>query len=295
VKYSPTKWRIHIGAHKTATTHVQDLAEIKCDKLYSEGIDFISRLNIRKNKVLAKPGRFQWRYKFNGKPLFNAFNKRVNSLRKGAETVVLSEENFLGCASTLLSSSFYFPPSPHIQTLISLSKRDNVSIFLSIRPQVDIIPSAYIQVIRTQQLKNGFDAVRNEVISHPPSWLTLVRYLSKTIPNAHLSIWRMEDYLQDKSAVLSHLFGITFPPFEDIETPSGTKSPSAEAIDKIYLLPPNMLVKEYKKQVAEIIASDQGETKFSPFTEAERLILIEKYDADIIAIKEEFPGLLLEV
>lgn len=207
---------------------------------------------------------------------------------------MLSEENFLGTSANLLLPIFYFQSSPHLRTLSLLSQHDEVSLFLSIRPQVDIIPSAYFEMIRGTPIKGGFDAIQREVINSPPSWLTLVRYITKTIPDVPLSIWTMDNYLNNKQAVLSHLFGVNFPPFEDIRPPAATKSPSTEAIRKIEQLTPNLTNKDYKKQVALIINEDQGTTKFSPFTESEQLLLSQQYDSDILAIKQEFPNVLFE-
>jgi len=290
------KWRVHIGVHKTATTHLQDIAEMQRDKLYAKGVDFIPRIDFRKQKILGHPGVLNWRSKCNdGKPLLNLFDKRIKALKKSKSTIVLSEENFLGSSFGLLRPVFYSTPSIHMQTLALLSMRDDVSIFLSIRPQVSIIPSAYFQIVRAKQFKNGFNDIRKEIIANPPSWLSLLRYIKKTIPNADLSIWTMEDYLANKNAVLSHFFGVEFPIFEDIQAPSKTKSPSAEAIQLIDALTPNLPKKVYRKEVNKIIQEDQGTTKFSPFSDAERLILTEQYNTDILTIKKEFPGVILEL
>ena len=293
--YRATKWKIHLGAHKTATTHIQDIAEQQYEKLHHQGIDYISRGNIRSHKVLAKPGRFHWREKFNSKPLVSAFHHRLKKLRRGGDTVVLSEENFLGNATALLSSNFYSKPSPYLKIIDSLSKNNEVSVFLSIRPQVNIIPSAYIQVLRTHQLNHGFERIKKEIIENPPSWVTLIRTLKESLPDVKLTVWTMEDYLRDKDAVLSLLFGTEFPHFEDIKAPSRTKSPSLEAIRKIELLPSDILIKEYRKRVTKIIQNDQGKIKFSPFTESELTILNDQYNSDLSTIQHEFPGMLFEI
>jgi hypothetical protein len=295
MKCETTKWRIHIGAHKTATTHLQDLAAMHRNELISKGIDFISRPDARRKKIPARAGRFDWRYKFHGFPLLWSFEKHIKSLRTGPSTVVLSEENFLGKSAHFLTPVFYPEASYHLRTLSLLSQRAELSIFLSIRPQASIIPSAFVETLRSKQLVGGFEPIRKQLMSSPPSWLTLVRNITKIIPNAHLSIWTMDNYLNNKQAILSHFCGVNFPLFDDIPPPPTTKSPSAEAIRKIERLKPAMEIKAYRKEVALIIEQDQGKTKFAPFTESEQLLLSEQYHSDILAIKQEFPNVLFEL
>lgn len=295
LKSTTTKWKIHIGAHKTAITDIQNIAETKREALHSQGIDYLSRSDLRKCKALAKPGSLNWRHKLNGKFLKSAFYSRIKPLRRGCDTVVISEDNFLGWSTGLLGSDFYSPTSEYLNIISALSEETEVSVFLSIRPQVEIIPSAYIEVIRTQALQGGFERLKKEIIENPPSWLSLVRVLKSNLPNVKISVWTMKDYLQNKNAVLSHFFGIDFPDFEDIKAPINTKSLSAEAISKIELINTDVPAKKYKRQASDIIKNDQGDTKFSPFNDSERMMLAKQYYLDIQGIKKEFPGVLFEI
>lgn len=292
MKNNGVQWRIHIGAHKTATTHFQDIAESQRKKLLSKGIDFIPREQIRSAKVLSSLGVFKWRQNLQGKPLLNAFDKRVAVLRRGPSTVAISEENFLGSSVNLLASSFYSPFSPHMKTLSQLSQRDNVSLFLSIRNIVSLLPSAYAQAIRRDPIRNGFAGIKEQVINQPPSWLTLIRRILKLLPDAQLSVWSIDDYLNNKQDILSHFFGVYFPDFADIEVPRETKAPSTEAINEIEGLSHKLSKHEYRAKVSSIICEDNGKTKFSPFNKNEREMLFESYQEDLIRIEKEFPGML---
>lgn len=289
------KWRIHLGSHKTATTHLQDIAEKHCDELSAMGIQFIPRSDLRKKKVLANPGHFHWRHKLNGWPLLRAFHKRIQPLLDQNKTIVLSEENFLGCSEDLLSSIFYMNADKHLQTLHSLSQSNATSLFLAIRPQSEIIPSAYVEAIRSKPPRRKFSCIKKEILNNPPSWVTLIQSITEKVPGTPLSIWTMKDYLKNKETILSHLFGVDFPPFEDIRPPSKTKSPSAEAIKKIEEIEAGVSKKEYQRQVTLIVEKDQGKTKFTPFTEEEITLLTKQYDEDILAIKRLFPDVLLDI
>ncbi len=44
-----TTWRIHIGAHKTATTHVQEILTLMRPQLVARGIDFIDNHTVRRS------------------------------------------------------------------------------------------------------------------------------------------------------------------------------------------------------------------------------------------------------
>src|SRR5687768_13226109 len=81
-------WRLHLGAHKTATTHLQLSLEAIRPELARQGIDYIPLDDLRSATHL----NFDWAKRFKGHKL----KRDIRSVSNGLETTILSEENWIG-------------------------------------------------------------------------------------------------------------------------------------------------------------------------------------------------------
>src|SRR5687767_14404791 len=101
------EWWIHVGAHKTATTHLQYSMALQRDRIAAQGKDYIPLDKVREADLVKILRRKGWR-KFLPSSVFrNKWFDAIEPLRCGPSTVIISEENFLGGSKDLLRPDFY--------------------------------------------------------------------------------------------------------------------------------------------------------------------------------------------
>jgi hypothetical protein len=295
------QWRIHLGAHKTATTHLQEtLAAVRGD-LAGKGVDFLPSPLVRARNLAPTLGRRQLLARL---PLVGSAHMRgaieavVTPLRAGPAVVVLSEENILGVPEHMLREPIYPQVALNLGRLASLAGRAEVVLFLAIRSYDTLIPSAYVETLKyAPPPPGGFEEARERLLSSPPSWFELVSRIRAAAPEIPLRIWRHEDYRANARAILEALCGCALGPLPEISDPARTRSPSAGAIALAEALPRDLPRAERPARVRAIFAAvdsaDPGADRFRPFGQAERQRLRARYEADLERIARAHPGALM--
>jgi hypothetical protein len=294
-----SRWRIHIGAHKTATTHVQEVLALLRPGLVAQGVDFIPNRQLRAGGVAVALTRRHAAARIpllRGRMVRRALAARLDPLRAGPATLVLSEEKLLGGSQHVFSDPIYPGLERTVGLLATLASRAEVTLFLSIRSFDTQLPSAYVQELKFMApIGGGFDGIRHRVLARPPSWFDMVRRIRAAAPGIPLRVWRQEDYRDNPRAILSALCGVEVGPLPEIEDPPWTKSPDLAAIRAAEALPADMPLAERRVAVRAIFdASGDGE-RFRPFARAEREALQAAYAADLAKIAELDPDMLLRV
>ena len=293
------QWRIHIGAHKTATTHLQETLSTVRDRLAERGIDFIPTRPVVREQRFAEA---LWQRRPIARlPILGPVHMRdaieatVEPVRIGPETVVLSEENVLGLPRHVLATSFYPHAAQRVGRLASLGLRADLRLFLSIRSQDQLLPSAYAEALKfAPPPPGGFAAIRDRLVAEPPSWFDLVARLRAAAPGVPIRIWRQEDYRSNDKAIMEILCGRPLGPLPDLPDPARTRSPSSAAIAVAEALPLDLSYTERLARVREVYAVvEPGTARFQPFDAAERRQLRARYAIDLERIARVFPGTLL--
>lgn len=254
-------WRLHLGVHKTATTHLQLSLEAIRPHLAQQGIDFIPLDELRNATALD----FDWSKRFKG----FKFRRAVRSVSSGLNTTILSEENWLGhpyegCA---------FPPYPRAEErLKTIAKLGGTfSVFLAVRNPAQFAASIYSEAMRHHPERVSRNQTRDAWLNGGSPWSELVERISRIFPN--VTVWRYEDYHAE--TVASALAGVPVA-LPEIPEPEMTKRLPLEAITAI----------ESGQPLVE------GSTWFEMFTSQERDRLTEAYHADIERIRAR--GILLD-
>ena len=286
-----TAWRVHIGAHKTATTHLQDVLEACRPSLLAGGVDFIPRHQSRLLRFHNHTGRGNWRLMAGGMPMRRRMAAMIEPYRSGPGTVILSDENIPGLATALLGGPFYPQAEERLQPFAALARAVPVTLFVSIRSPDTLLPSAYAQVLRSRPMPGGFEPIRRQALADPPRWQPFIDRLSRAVPDAHIKFWRFETYRQHDRAILSRFTGVDLPELPPIEAPSSTRSPSAEAMARIEALDPKPTPEAYAAAVAQIIDTDTGADQYAPFSAVETECLRKAHEADIENIRRLHPDM----
>ena len=295
---SVREWRLHLGAHKTATTHLQHSLTRHREALAEQGVDYLPMEQVRRLGLFRHQGRRRWRVRLGG-PMRRRIEALVAPLRLGPDRLAISEENFLGLSPDLLRGAFYPKAEWNLATFGSLSGgRRELRLFLSVRSFETLLPSAYVQTLRGMPFPGGFGPVKAATLNRPPSWAELAARIRRTLPQARLHLWTFEDYGAHDREILARFVGAEIPAGEPLPPPPSTRSPSSRAIAEMEKLEDGLGYLDRTRAAAEIAARDTergGGERFAPFSDAERALLQEAYAEDLARIEADHPGTLLRL
>ena len=288
-------WRIHIGAHKTATTHFQNTLDDHRTALLTRGIDYVPVCKVRPLGA-AWLRRRNWRLWVGGRPMARAFLQAVAPLRRGPGIVAISEENGLGHANEAVSATPYPTLGWRLRGLRALTADAKLTLFLSIRSFDRLIPSAYAEGLRHGPPRMPFAAAKDAFLAKPPSWLGMIARMRRIAPGLELRVWRYEDYADHWREIISAFCGCDPGPLPVLPRPSRTMTPCAEAVARAEALDPGLPLETWRRRVEAIYAeapTNQASTGYAPLTAAEAAVLRARYDEDVETLGRTSPGTLL--
>jgi hypothetical protein len=298
-----TSWRIHIGAHKTATTHVQEILTLMRPQLVERGVDFVDNHAVRRSglaKALCERRLMTRLPGLRGRAVAALMARHLDPLRAGPVTFVLSEEKLMGGSLQAFSDPIYPQIERIVPMLASLGARvaggAEVTLFLSIRGFDGQMPSAYVQELKfSPPIPCGFDNIRARLRAKPPSWFELVARIRAAAPGVPLRVWRQEDYRRDPAAILAALCGRDPGPLPAMEDPYWTKSPDLAAVREAEALPHDLPRPERRAKVLEIFRAAGDGERFDPFAPEEKAVLRAAYARDLERIEALDPGIPIRV
>ena len=97
--------RLHIGAHKTATTHFQDIMELNQAFFAERGVTYVPRKAFRRS-IAGALSRRNWRVWVGGGVLGRQIEWQLAPHIEDGTRVVISDENILGRPADALAPTF---------------------------------------------------------------------------------------------------------------------------------------------------------------------------------------------
>ena len=281
---------LHLGAHKTATTHIQSILRANRERLLSSSIKLSLPWDVRK----------EWL------PLFCRYCNRhrqwnstrlINQLVDIAPTRglwVLSDENIIGVSKDFIKKpGIYSMAQDRTACLKSLFPSARIKLFFSIRSYDSFYRSAYCEVAR----QNGFfpfEDFFNPKRFANNSWLELVGRFQDVLPPEDIILWRFEDFQQLLPQVLQLLTGI-----DDVGNlirnykPKVTQSSfSAKTMERMGALQPMAEREESKKILESLNRAFPLSEKFPPyrpFSVQQEAEFQDQYAEDVRKIRSNYP------
>ena len=164
----------HIGAHKTATSHLQRSLQRSSDDLAARGVQYYGPDHFR------LPGRtisalFGLRPRTGAGRSKRSPQDQLALMRKGADRIVFSEENFIGTLAHTISRDIEFGyPSANIKIAqLARALGKPIDLFLCVRNPTALINSVYSQLLRGNKIM-PFDAFKAMVPMARGDWADLV-------------------------------------------------------------------------------------------------------------------------
>lgn len=296
VSASPLKeWRVHLGAHKTATTHIQDTLEAVRTQLAAVGVEYVPRQEIRDQ------GGFEYSQLWQRQSFFQRIFKSkvrkehwIKSYEQKQDILLISEENLLGGVSGLLTSPLYPKLEKNLRLLSILKNNSKIQLFMATRSFDTLLPSAYGQQARMGKARQGaFDIVKKAALKNPPRWSQVVERIIEVFDVSQLKIWKYEDYKDHRQQVLALLCANRLVSFPHIPPPVSTRSPSAEAIAYLEKISSSLPKHRKKATGSQVCLEDTGKGVYQPFSPGEIAMLRASYCEDLLMLEKKYPGLFI--
>ena len=247
-----THWRVHLGAHKTGTTHVQALLHEYRDELAAKGITYVPfEVSHRLLRFRNNPPSAKLRLK---RALGLAPDRaaKIRALAEGRPTGIISDEDLLGLPQNLLDTPIY-GDSRRLRLVDSLPDCESLALFLSIRNYGTLYASVFADVLKAfPDARRRFDDFRGRAASSRPQWTGLVAAIRAEFPQAALHVWTFEDHVAQPRFTLEALTGTPVDRFVDVPPPVNTRSPSRRGIELAEAVDPGLPFRERRRRVEEI-------------------------------------------
>lgn len=177
--------KLYIGAHKTATTHIQTLLEHNQDILKANHIQLSTPPQLRKSWL---PSFLNYCHHNN--------NAHIEKLKKEAPSDgiwILSEENFVGNSYELSQTSILYPNiSLRLKCFVELFPKAKIELYFSIRSYETFYRSTYLEVVRNRGYL-PFDAYYKEALFQSKSWGNVIEMFTQVIPEENITLWCYEE------------------------------------------------------------------------------------------------------
>lgn len=194
---------LHIGAHKTATTHFQRSMVNNEDFCNRNSLTFLPTKLFREYLTPIERrshlfGEFD--------ACFDEFQAVLNAAIGSNERLFLSEENILKLSHPLGERELYPKSVEKLSRVRRLIGPEPIDVYISIRNYADFLPSIYIEYIKNFKYLDfsEFMAMSNGQVG---SWTSLIQRISTNLaPSDKLFIWTYEGYSRDCKTVLQKIF-----------------------------------------------------------------------------------------
>lgn len=274
-------WHIHLGAHKTATTHLQNRLEQTRPALDSLGVGLALPEQLRPERVIDL--RMRRPVAWLGRGLL----RRDIETRLAAQVplhtrMVISDEEILGNAAAPLEAGFY--PRAMFRVRALNSALTSGGLWLSVRRLDHYVSAAYSTALKHIALPVTRAHYKARILARPPDWSDLVARLVQAAPNLPITVWDYADYRANSMAIFSDLTGVSLDNLPEVSDPISTRTPDEAAIRTAEALTELREPHVRAKRIGEIFEASTG-PRFTLFDVAEEDMLNEFYAAQLNRIR----------
>jgi hypothetical protein len=282
--------RLHLGAHKTATTHVQQTLFQNCAKLAEAGVHYIELNRLR--EIFTRPFFRVFRGSA-GPPHPSSVQMLRTAIRNELEraeaernrqfhTLVISDENIMGDIPLLARTGrLYGDRSKRLRLVKAIFRGCPITVALTIRNYNDLYPSLYGQLIKQGQSVSYGDFLQKLDFENN-SWHAIVADLSHIFGRDRIRLFRYEDYPGNMEVLIESIVGrrlsLELDPGEIVYPSLNTKG------IELLLAAGDVLSREEKSRLGDYLASefvfDRDYGKPSIEEPALRNLLDRKYQRD---------------
>lgn len=281
---------LYLGAHKTATTHLQGILMANREGLSKSSIALSAPQDVRKDWL---PKFFKYCNNMN----MRNDGQLVRDLTAIAPTNgiwILTEENIAGVSNDFAVKPGMYPAAAdRVKCIKDIFRDANVSLFFSLRSYESFYRSAYSEVVRNRGYI-PFEEFYDETRFKHNSWFDMVQRLCDVLPQNKIVLWKFEDFRALLPQLLQRMTGIEKVQslIEAYKAETTRPSLSQKTIDILGDLHKVLDRSESLALVERInraysVAS--GHPPYRAFSDQQEAMFAKKYEKDIRAIRNEFP------
>lgn len=274
---------LHIGAHRTGSTAIEQTLSANADLLAAEGRVIWAPLHLRRMEAfLCRRGQ---------RPTGPEKEAMADEVRAtGASQLVVSEENMIGQMNmNMVQGAFYDRARGRMEFLRDLFPAPPRRIALGIRDYESYWLSSYAYVI-ARSLQPAFADLAAGMAGAKRGWLDLVDDMREVFPDAEILVWPREALRGRELEIACRMIDRDE---RDMKPLPGKINPSLgpEAIPQLYALRkenPDM----WESTLTETIASGAGPDlpPFVGFSGEARREMAARYAADLKALEAGYEG-----
>lgn len=197
---------LHVGVHKTATTHLQQAIRAHRRDLKAIGVHFFGPAHFRSGRF---PMRQVLEWSGDTGSLARTFAPGMVGKHAGARRLVISEENILGGAhdADMLREGRPYPRGAvRLERFLAAIGARGATLFVAVRNPADFITSAYSQRLLAG-LPMPFERFVGDMNVATLSWSDLVARLRAVPGVGDCVVWRYEAYPAIAPRIMEGLLG----------------------------------------------------------------------------------------
>lgn len=269
------KLHLHLGAHKTATTHFQKVLEVnRC--FYYDNISYIEMEEFRSN--------LRWK---GGRVDFPSCGAYLNEIKGSCSTLVISEENLSGEAKDIYKNLFlYSEIENRLDSFRTFTQDfDEIEVWFSIRSMDSFLPSIYCESLKHWRYKKFAKVYAG---NYTQTWLPVIKSIRRVFPNARINVIRYDNYMAVLPSVIKRIFGEN-ENWDYLEESRLRASMNHYACN---LTPPGMrfipakISSRMLQGLSNLLNTNNLGHKFSPFNQQQVDGFLSVYEKDINVIKQ---------
>lgn len=281
---------LYLGAHKTATTHVQGVLLANRARLLEFGVSLSAPEDVRKEWL-----PLFFKYCNNpGKRKDADFVTKLTSIAPQQGLWILTEENIVGVSNDFTVKPGMYPmAAQRLRMLTELFHGANIKLFFSVRSYDSFYRSAYSEVVRNRGYI-PFEVFYDQARFSGNSWFEMAKSIQEVLPQQNIVLWRFEDFRGLVPRLVSEMTGIEdVQPLLDAYKPETTRpSLSQKTMDLLRDLHPVISRQESLALVERINKAypvAAGYQTCLTFTLEQEAQLKNQYATDVKAIHSSFP------
>ena len=273
---------LHLGAHKTATTYLQETLAANRQALRARGVGYVP-LDQMRATLTAQVTR-------SGFDVKTALAALVEE-HSGCDRLILSDENLAGlCGQAVRDGTYYARIGERVGRVVEGAAGMDVEIRYATRAYPAFVASMYCEYLRHKPfltIEEYLAAVDVDAFS----WRRIVGTLCGLVGPGRVTTWRFEDFGAVEPAVFAALCGDAAP---GLKKPAGPvrDSLSAKAVAALGAVRPVIgagATRLLVPAISTLLSRQSGYARFEAVDVGRADEMRERYDRDLAALAAEFP------
>lgn len=274
----------HLGAHKTATTYIQNTLWKNKSKLANNKIAYIP-LNIMRSGITS----YIVRQDFNPKEFYNLIISNLEF--EDYEILIISDENIIGGINDIQASKQIAPlAKQRIEKIVSaFSDSHEIYCHFAVREYASYYASIYCECLRHLKKYETFETFLEGFNYLQFSWQNIINELVNVIDLDNLFVYSFEYFIENELAIFKTLTSQRINDFDKhinlSEDRKTFRHKTIEIVDHLATKFNNQMIVNLLNPINAGMLSMNRNKKFNPFNESELNYFEEKYKNDLVEIK----------